>query len=364
MNKFLLIMGLSLLAACGRQTEKPPGPRPVWVIQLGEQAGQKTLGYSGEIHARQEADLGFRVGGKLDQRLVELGDTVKAGQALARLDSSDTSLALSDARARLAEAQASLGNARAELARAEKLVAEKFLSQSALDSRRTQVQTSAAKVHEAEAQVRLAGNQARYTTLVADRPGVITAVSAEPGQVVSPGQHVLRIAYAGEREVQVRVGEAEAAKIRPGQIARVKLWAQPDLPLQGRVREISPAADSNRTYLVKVSLPASAPVRLGMTASIVLSGSVQQAGNYILPMTALTQTPAGPAIFRLDRNNRVQPVPVRLVAYRDEGMQIDTTLAPGTFVAAAGTYKLHPGQQVEPIPYRGPQATPPLDAGH
>jgi hypothetical protein len=132
--------------------------------------------------------------------------------------------------------------------------------------------------------------------------------------------------------------------------------------LQGKVREVSPAADSNRTFLIKVSLPANAPVKLGMTASVVLAGTASASDSYILPMTALTQTPAGPAIFRLDQKNKVEPVPVKLVAYRDEGMQIETDLQPGTYVVAAGAYKLHPDQVVQPIPYRGPQATPPAGA--
>lgn len=360
MRLLLLITAAALLAACGKQAAQPVPPKPVWVVQLGEPAGQTRAGYSGEIHARQEADLGFRIGGKVNARLVEIGSTVKAGQALARLDPADTALAASDARARLAEAQASLANAQEELARAEKLVTQKFLSQSVLDSRRTAVQTAQAKVRAAQAQVGLTANQARYATLVADKPGVVTAVSVEPGQVVSPGQPAVRVAYDGEREVQVRVGESEVTRIRPGQPARVVLWAQPALPLQGQVREVAPAADSTRTFLVKVSLPAHAPVRLGMTASIVLAGGGAPNGSYILPMTALTQTPGGPAIFRLDPHNKVQPTPVRLLAYRDEGMQIGTDLPPGTFVVAAGAFKLHPDEVVQPVPYRGPQAASPV----
>lgn len=362
MKRLALLAILALLASCGKQAGQSLPPRPVWVIQLGEAAGPAHPGYSGEIHARQEADLGFRIGGKLNARLVELGSHVMAGQALAKLDPADTALAASDSRARLAEAQATLANAKSELERAEKLVAQKFLSLSVLDSRRTAVQTAEASVRAAQAQASLSGNQARYATLLAEKSGVITLVSVEPGQVVSSGQPVLRIAYDGERELQVRVGEGQANQVQPGQPARIVLWAQPGMPLQGQVREVSPAADSNRTYLVKLSLPANAPVKLGMTASAVFSGAAAPAGSYILPMTALTQTPAGPAIFRLDRNNRAQPTPVNLLAYRDEGMQISTDLQPGTYVVAAGAYKLHPGQQVQPIPYRGPQATPPLGA--
>jgi membrane fusion protein, multidrug efflux system len=125
------------------------------------------------------------------------------------------------------------------------------------------------------------------------------------------------------------------------------------------VREVSPAADSNRTFQVKVSLPANAPVKLGMTASVVLAGATAPSGSYVLPMTALTQTPAGPAIFRLDQHNKIQPTPVKLMAYRDDGIQINTDLQAGTYVVAAGAYKLHPDQVVQPIPYTGPQATPP-----
>lgn len=341
-------------SGCSKPAEKPEATRPAMVYVVSQAAHGGQAVYAGEIHAQHEADLGFRVGGKVLARLVELGAAVKPGQALARLDASDALLASTQAQAQLAGAEADAANAASELARSQKLVAQQFISPSALDSRITASKAAQARLNALRAQAGVTVNQSRYTTLTAEAAGVVTAVNVEAGQVVSAGQPVLRVAYDGVREVQVRVGESIAGQLKVGQPAQVHLWAMPDKWLPARVREIAPAADETRTYLVKVSLAEAAPaIRLGMSASVVLADAGVQSAAVALPAGALFQQGKQTAVWVVNQQHQVHLVPVSVVQYREDGMLVQANLPAGTQVIAAGAHKLHEGQAIVPAAYDG-----------
>lgn len=343
-----------VLSGCNKPVAQPEPIRPAMVYTVSQSATIGQLVYSGEIHAQHEADLGFRVGGKVLARLVDLGATVKPGQALARLDASDAQLAGASARAQLAGAEADAANAASELARSLKLVAQQFISASALDTRVTASKATQARLDAVRAQAGVTENQARYTTLTAEAAGVVTAVNVEAGQVVNAGQTVMRLAYSGAKEVQVRVGESAAWQLKVGQAAQVRMWAMPDKLLAAHVREVAPAADETRTYLVKVTLSdADAGIKLGMSASVFLANTQALSTPVALPSGALFQKGKEAAVWVLDSAHKVHLVPVTVTQYREDGMLVQANLPAGSRVIAAGAYKLHEGQAVVPAPYDG-----------
>lgn len=355
MIKYFSLIPLFLLltlTACKEPETTTQVIRPAQVWTVSDQTTATTLTWSGETKARFEADLSFRVGGKVTARNAEPGDVVKAGQALASLDTADLNLGLATAKASLAAAEADLTNAKAELTRVAELHRKQFIGQSALDAAQAAHDAAAARVASAKAQLTLSGNQTGYTELKADQPGIITQVNVETGQVVAAGQPVAHIAYDGEREVHIRVGEATAQSLKTGTVTDIKLWSQPDKPFQGKVREISPSTDATRSFLVKISL-LNPPddLRLGVTADVSLPDA-QTSGASWLPASALFQQDKQPAVWVVAADNQVQLQAVTLIAYHDDGVTV-SGLAPGTQIIAAGIHKLSAGQTINPVPYDG-----------
>jgi multidrug efflux pump subunit AcrA (membrane-fusion protein) len=215
MRTMLLAVSVALvLSACSKVEVAPEPIRAVRTITVAPQSGGGALEYSGEVRARSESGLGFRVGGKVVQREVNLGDHVKAGQVLARLDPQDLRLGQDAARAAVAAAQANLDQTAADYQRFAALRQQNFISSAELERRSTALKAAQAQVAQARAQSGVQSNQASYATLVAPSAGVITAVDAEPGQVVSAGAPVLRLAHDGPRDVVFAVAEDKADLIR------------------------------------------------------------------------------------------------------------------------------------------------------
>lgn len=335
---------LLLLVACG---EAPPPksaePRPVrtQIVGAGNTAQDTSAHtdssiYSGEVHARFETTLGFRIPGKIVTRLVDSGAVVKAGQALARIDSSDAALQADQARAQAALAEA-------EVKRYRDLRAKNFVSQAALDARETTFKS-------AVAQAGLARNQSAYTTLTAERTGVVTAVLAEPGQVVAAGQPVLQLAPDGGREVLIALPETEVAQLAVGMPAEASLWSQGEgAPvLRGKIREISPAADPmTRTYAARISLP-TAPDRLplGLSASVRFPRQIDGAAIQI-PMSAIIQQGKQPAVWVVGADHTVTLKPVTLGSYgSNDWATVTAGLVPGERIVTAGANKIRPGEKV------------------
>lgn len=330
-----LLPVVALLVACGEKSPPPSvadsGPRLVRTLLIDANALQVNHRYSGEVRARYESTLGFRVGGKMMERLVDAGARVRVGQALARLDPADARLAAS-------QAEASRVLADAELKRTQQLKTNNFVSQAALDAKVTAAQA-------ADAQARLAKNQAAYTTLMADASGVVVAVLAEPGQVVGAGQGVLRLARDGEREVAIALPEAALAGLKPGSPATVSLWAD-GKTYAGQVREIAPAADpATRTFAARVSIVgAAAELPLGLTATV--SFPREGGERIVVPLAAIFQQGERPAVWVVGKENEIVLRPVQVERYSDAGVVLHSGLTVGERIVAAGAFKLTAGEKV------------------
>lgn len=351
-----LLALLPLLAAC-EQPPPPPEPiRPVRVATAQPQPFESRSSYTGEVRARYETNLAFRIGGKLVARFVEIGSEVRKGTLLARLDAEDTRLAIENARAQVNAAQADMNQTQADLARYRRLYDTKVISQAEFDRREAVAQSAAARLESARSQLRVSQNQMAYTDLIADADGVVTSLTAEAGQVVSAGQVVLRLARPEEKEVVFNVAENRLDELRNAGSIRVSLWAQQDVSVAATVREIAPGADPvTRTYAVKVSVPnPPSGMRLGMTASVEILRS--DGGNVVaLPLSALYQKQADPAVWVFDpASETVRLRPVKVAAYIEKYVLIADGLKPGEQVVTAGVHKLIPDQKVRLLPGAGP----------
>jgi RND family efflux transporter MFP subunit len=351
-------LAAAALAGCGNGKVAEDPVRPVITQTVVPGASATRDVYSGELRARHETDLAFRVGGKIVARLADPGSRVKQGQVLARLDPEDARLAAQAAAAQLASAESDLALARAELERHADLLAKKFISQSAYDVKHNAFNAARARAEQARSQAGLSANQQEYTTLVADADGVVISVSAEPGQVVAAGQPVLKLAHAGEREVVVNVPEGQLARFKVGQAVAVSLWAAPSAPFAGRVREVAGGADPvTRTYAVRVNAPgAPASAQLGMTANVAFADAAQ-ADLVVLPLSALARQGERPAVWVVDpASSKVKMRPVEIGQFREDGVTITQGLQAGDVVVTAGVHKLRAGQSVRPAAAR-PQAS-------
>jgi RND family efflux transporter MFP subunit len=358
-------LAAALAAGCGKAPEKVEPVRPVKVVQA--QAGGTDLiaVFPGEIRARYEADLAFRVGGKILGRPADLGERVGRGELLARLDPEDLKLSAAVGRAQAAQAEADYAFARDEHERYRKLLEQKFISQAAYDARRNAFEAAAARRDAARAQASMSGNQAQYAELRADHPGVVTAVLAEPGQVVAAGQPVVRVARLEALDAVVSVSERQIAAVREARVARVSLWSAPDRVYEGRIRDIAAAADSAaRTYLVKVEVPrADAALQLGMTANVAFFGDPGQRREAVaVPLSALAQRDTQPAVWVVGAGNVLELRPVKVRQYREDVALLESGVAAGETVVAAGVHKLRAGQVVQPLPEGALFGTPPAAA--
>lgn len=342
MSHRLLVLALPLLLiACSKESAPPAKvERPASTIVVGEVGEDQSNVYSGEVRARYETVLGFRIGGKLIARNVDVGAKVKAGQLLARLDASDTGLqeSAADAQYRLAED---------EVKRYRELRDKGFVSQSALDAKETALKAAAA-------QAGLARNQATYTSLLSDRTGVVSATLAEVGQVVSAGQPVLRVAQDGEREVSIAIPESRFAAIKVGMPAQIEFGVAGNggQTVAAHVREISPSADpASRTYPARVSFDASnAKIALGMTARVrineVAKSGAQKVGGFKVPLTAIFQQNDKTAVWIVAPDRSVSLREVEVLAYRDDGALIGSGVAAGERIISAGVHKITAGDKV------------------
>ena len=340
------------LGGCSRP-EPPPEPvRSVKLLTVGVNALQLQLEYAGEVRARVESRLGFRVAGKLVQRQAELGQRVKAGQVLAQLDPQDYQLAAQAAQAQVSAAQTQRDLAAADLKRYAALKEQNFISGAELERRQAALQAAQATLAQARAQSSSQGNQAGYTRLLADVAGVVTSIEAEPGQVVAAGTPVLRIAQDGPRDVVFAVPEDKVAQMAPGQTVSVRAWSGGEV-LTGRVREVAASADPvTRTYAVKVGLDGlngtTAAPPLGSTVYVTPQGLGHAGTQAItLPTTALRQQGQGTAVWVYDpASATVRSQTVEVASADGNAAVVAGGLEPGMQVVATGVHVLSPGQKV------------------
>jgi RND family efflux transporter MFP subunit len=311
---------------------------------------QSQLEYAAEVRARTEARLSFQIAGKLLSRTAEVGQRVKAGQVLAEIDARDYELGVRSAQAAVAAAQTQRDLAEADFKRFAALQAQNFISGAELERRDTALKAAEAQMAQARAQLAVQSNQSGYARLVASAGGVITAVEAEPGQVLSAGMPVLRIAYDGARDAVFAVPESRIASVRVGQPVQVSLPGR-DQPWRATVREVAASADPlTRTFAVRAALPASADAPLGATVTVrneAASASKALAHALKLPTTALRQDGNATAVWIFDpATGTVRSQPVQVAGADGNDVVIAAGVQPGQQVVAAGVHVLQAGQKV------------------
>jgi RND family efflux transporter MFP subunit len=339
---------LLALAACGEAQPATPPPAPVVRTMAVAFAPDVTeQRYSGTVGARHVADQAFRVGGKIVERLVDVGDEVAEGQPIARLDAGDLDLYVGSAEAELVAAEAAFEQATADEARSRQLRESNFTSGADYDRRQLAVEEARGRLGRAERQLQLARNQRGYTTLAASTGGVVTAVSAEVGQVVAEGQAVATIASLAELEVEVAIPESELAGLAEATPV-VTLWSNGGHEYGARLRELSPRADPvARTYDARFSILApDAGVHLGMTATVTLrhggGGAVAR-----LPSSAIFNEGDGPAVFVIDPARSALALrPVEVLRYGADEAVIASGLAEGDEIVTLGVSRLEPDLRV------------------
>lgn len=348
----LALSSLLLLAACGDEQEASRPPL-VETITVGGAASSDT-GLSGTVEARIESSLGFRAGGRIVARLVDLGQTVARGQVLMRLDPSDLALAAKAARAAASASDRTVTAAAAQATRAASdarrlngLVEAGAISAQSYDSARAASASTAAQLSAARAdavamraQARVAANQASYAVLRADAAGVVTQVMAEPGQVVAAGAPVLRLAHGGAREVAVDVPEDMRGHVP--RLASVRIGGS-ETAVPATLRQLSGSADPmTRTYEARYQL-ARGDVPLGATANVLIAGNAD--AGVAVPLTALHDSSGGPGVWVV-RGGRVSFRPVRLGTMGEENAIVTAGLRPGERVVALGAHLLKEGEPV------------------
>ncbi|WP_306397522.1 efflux RND transporter periplasmic adaptor subunit [Telluria beijingensis] len=339
-------LAAAALLACSKPAPPAEDVRPVRVLTLAADTAGERLEFSGDVRPRYESQLGFRVGGKIVERKVDVGATVKRGDVLMRLDPQDLRLAESQARATLRAAETERDLARADHKRHVDLRAQNFVSQAVLDAKQSALRAAQANVDAARAGLRGQSNQSNYTSLAADADGVVTAIEAETGQVVQPGAPVVRVARTEEKEVVIGIPEDKVGQLRAAGDVVVRLWANESVAIPGKIREVSPVADpATRTYTVKVALPDNADVRLGMTATVELATGGNGAAGLRLPLTALVQNKGASAVWIVE-NGAVKLVPVQVVGQVRNDVLVTGQVRAGQNVVTAGVNLLRNGQKV------------------
>lgn len=336
-----------LLAACSKPAEKTEDIRPVRAIVLQSSDVDVNAEFSGEVRPRVESRLGFRVGGKIISRKVDVGTPVKRGQVLMQLDPQDLRLAQTQAMASLRAAETNRDFALAELKRYQELREKNFVSQAILDSKSSAYKAAEATVDSSKAVLAGQANQTGYSTLEADIDGVVTAVDAEVGQVVAPGTPVVRVAKSGEKEIVIGVPEDKVDVLRKIEDVQVRLWANPNEAAPGKIREVSPVADpATRTYTFKVTIPPSmADAKLGMTASVQFA-SKTPAPQIKVPLTALFHEKSATSVWVVE-NGAVKLVPVTVGGAAGNELVLNSGVKAGQQVVTAGVHLLKPGQKVK-----------------
>jgi len=345
-----LLATVLLSAGCGRKAEAVHEEiRPVRSIVVGASSGSVGATYSGQVHARYESKLGFQASGRIVVRLVEVGSHVRRGQPLMRLDPAQETLQVVAAVASVDAARSRVAQNRVDLRRTEQLLERKFASQAEVDQQRLALAEAESQLRSAQAQQQIRVNQRGYTELFADRDGVVAALNAEAGQVVSAGQQIVTIAADGEREVLVSIPESRVDELRRARTLHVSVWARPGRRYQGVLRGLAPDTDSvTRTYAARIAVKdADSALMLGMTASV-FTPDVEGATAIRLPLGAIHDKDGQPQVWVVDaKTSQVAARVVELGSAQDDHVRIASGLAGGETVVTAGVHMLHAGQKVK-----------------
>jgi RND family efflux transporter MFP subunit len=342
---------LSLLAACSDQATSatPKAERPVQIQRVAFAPEGASREFVGVVRARHETDLGFRVAGKIMARTVNVGDSVHAGDVVARLDPQDLDLQVESAQAELAAATSNLADASAEEARYGNLKTRGAVAVADYDHKKAAKDEAVGRLERARRTLELAPNQRAYAQLTVDVDGVITATPAEPGQVVALGQPVARLAQHGEMEALVALPETWLREARSSDAA-ITLWSDPGRSYKAHLRELSPQADATtRTYAARFTIDdADDTVALGMTATVKLAHP-SAAHVARLPLSAILNRGTGPAVYLVDQAGALELRPVTVAAFTETAALVSAGVADGDRVVTLGVQKLEAGEQVRAL---------------
>lgn len=350
-------MGLALawvsmavaLSACGSTDPESAQPRPAMVVRA--QPAQTTMQvFSGDVRAREEPALSFRVGGKIARRFVDAGARVSAGEVLAELDPQDLRLQAEAAKAQLAAVQAELSLAQAELERHTGMLERGLISQSLFDAKKATFTAAQAQAGNARAQLAVMENQRDYARLTAPQTGVIASRLAEAGQVVAAGQTVFMLAADGEREVAISVPENQMERFPVGTQVMVELWSQPGKHWPGKVRELSPAADpAARTFAARVVFDASeAVIELGQSARVYAADGGTTA--LAVPLAAVGGEAGDAYVYVLDpATSTAQRRAVQVLNWGEREATIGEGLSGEEWVIAGGVHLIGAGDRLRAV---------------
>lgn len=335
------------LAACNRTEAPPPDVRPVRTVVVERKAQGETLSLTGQIRAQDEVNLAFRLDGRMIERKINVGDKVTPGQIVARLDPQTEQNSLRSAEASFSAAQGQLTQAQNTFQRQQSLLAQGFTTRTQFDQAQQALQTAQAQVDSTQAQLASARDQLDYTELQADAGGSVTAVGAQPGEVVRAGQSIVKVARQGGRDAVFDV-PAQAFRSSPHDpVVKVALVEDPRIVATGRVREVAPEADATtRTFLVKVGL-IDPPETMRLGASVTGAVTIERGEGIEIPATAMTQAEGKPAVWVVDPAQ--QTVSLRQIGverYEPASVAVSSGLQPGDIVVTAGVQALRPGQKV------------------
>ena len=341
-----------LVSACdssaGKETTPEAPDRPVLVASVAYQNVNQTRSLAATIRPRVESDLGFRVSGKVAQRLIQNGDRVRKGQPLLQLDTNDLELQLQQAEAEVRAATTSLTQAEADEARTTTLHKDGWSPTAMLDKVRAAAGEARGRLTRGQRALELARNALAYATLEANADGVVTATPVEPGQVIAAGQPAVRLAHFGELEALVALPETFVERAR-GATGSLTLWSLPGRSYDVKLRELSPAADgATRTYAARYTIVnADDAVRLGMSATLILTqGESERATR--LPLTAVFNHGKGPSVWVVDHAGKLTARSVTIARYEAQNVLIASGLSDGENVVTLGVEKLDEGLVTRP----------------
>ena len=343
----LVIVSSVILSACQKEVPKTEEIPYVMVTQpSSNHIDQKS--YAGDVQARQQTALAFRVGGQITERYADVGDRVKVGQVLAKLDVKDAQLQMNAAKAQLQSAEAAAKIALEEYKRYQQLLPVNAVSRSQFDAIKNQYESAQATLQQARSNYEVSSNQTSYNQLVSNKNGVITQRNIETGQVVAAGQAAYQLAIDGEREVVFGVPEQAVSTIKVGQPAWVTLWSQPDTRFAAKVREVSPAADQSRTFTVKVSLlEGQSTIQLGQSARVFF---VANENNVLsVPLSSVTANDQQAYVWVVNANQTLRKVPVTLGTYGRDSVPILSGLKASDWVVVGGVHLLRDQQKIHPV---------------
>ena len=352
-KKVIALSTSALIIAAGWQLYNvmTATPQPTKVIPLvrtitvGEMSTITTDVYPGELRGRYESNLAFQVAGKINNRFVNIGDTVTAGQVLMTIDPKDINQALAASEAQLSSAIAAQKLAADNVERFSKLLKGGAISQATYDQYKTQLDAANATLTQAQAQATVNRNQTEYTKLRSDANGVVANITGEIGQVTAAGSPLVTVVQNGDREVQINVPESKLSALKLGQMAFVSFWALPNAQVKGTISEIAPMSDPvTKTYRVRVALeqiPAEA--KLGMTAKVVLNNGKEE--HFLLPATAIYQTNEQAKVW-LVKDNKANLTDITIAGYAGNDVIVANGVTRGDVIVTAGLNKLVPNQDV------------------